>query len=274
MADDEEQDDEIDRLYALPLEEFTAARDELARRRRSETDAAAGDAVKQLRKPSVAAWALNQVRRSDPERCEALIDAGGRLREAHERLLSGGERESLEQAVEDERRLVVEVASEAERELASAGRSTGGALQEKLRATLHAVASDVEAREAFIRGRLVREHEASGFGPLAVASAAAPAAPKGRRQPPKKANAALERKARRLEERLERGRARQRELDEDKAESARRLREARGEAARAGAKLERAEAAEQRARERAEEAAASVKELEGELREVASKQRA
>ena len=269
MADDEEQDDEIDRLYALPLEDFTAARDELARRRR-EVDAAAGDAVKQLRKPSVAAWALNQVRRSNPERCDALIDAGGRLREAHERLLSGGARESLEQAVESERGLVVEVAREAERELTSAGRSTGGALQEKLRATLHAVASDAEAREAFIRGRLVREHEASGFGPLAATSAA----PKGRRQPAKKASAALERRARRLEERLERSRARQRELDENNAEAGRRLREARDGAERAAAALERAEAAEQRARARAEEAAASVKELEDELREVTSKRSA
>lgn len=86
----EEVDAEIDRLYALPLDEFTAARNGLARRLRREVAPAAGDEVKQLRKPSVAAWALNQVRRHDPERSDHLLEAGQLLLEDHERLLAGG----------------------------------------------------------------------------------------------------------------------------------------------------------------------------------------
>ena len=48
--------DEIDRLYELPLEEFTAARNALAK----ETGDAA---LKQLKKPTVPAWAVNQLAR-------------------------------------------------------------------------------------------------------------------------------------------------------------------------------------------------------------------
>jgi hypothetical protein len=269
MADQsEERGAAADRLYALPLEEFTAARDELGRRLRREGDGDAAAEVKRLRKPSVAAWALNQVRRGNPGQSDELIEAGRRLREAQERLLAGGGSEPLQRAAADERQLVGELARHAERELVAAGRSVSGAVQEKLRATLHAVASDPEAREGLAAGRLVRDHEASGLGPLAEPGPSSPSAGKRSKQPSAKATATLERTARRLEERLDRARARQRELDDESADAGRRLREARREAARAAAELERAEAAEERTRERAEEAAEAVVELERERREL------
>jgi DNA repair exonuclease SbcCD ATPase subunit len=268
MADQsEERGAAADRLYALPLEEFTAARDELGRRLRREGDGDAAAEVKRLRKPSVAAWALNQVRRGNPGQSDELIEAGRRLREGQERLLAGGGSEPLQRAAADERQLVGELARHAERELVAAGRSVSGAVQEKLRATLHAVASDPEAREGLAAGRLVRDHEASGLGPLAEPRAPSTGAGK-RKEPSARTAAALERRVRRLEERLERARARQSELDEESADAGRRLREARREAARAAAELERAEAAEERTRERAEEAAEAVVELERERREL------
>ncbi|MEP6594233.1 MAG: hypothetical protein ABJC51_11100, partial [Acidobacteriota bacterium] len=49
-------DAEIDRLYQLPPEEFTAARNALAKS--AGTEAAA---IRQLAKPPLAAWAVNQV---------------------------------------------------------------------------------------------------------------------------------------------------------------------------------------------------------------------
>jgi chromosome segregation ATPase len=263
----------IDRLYALPLDEFTAARDELARslRRGGEGDAAAE--VKRLRKPSVAAWALNQVRRNDPQRVDGLIDAGRRLREAQERLLEGGGREALDRAAEDERKLVVELVRHAEREVIAAGRSVSAAVQEKLRGTLHAVATDPEARELLGSGRLVREHTASGIGPLIEAHGRpSGAAPRERRKPSSgKGDGGLVRKARQLEQRLERARAKQGELDEELSEARRDLREARREAARAASALERAQAAEEQARTRAQQASDRAAELEGALRELQAK---
>jgi hypothetical protein len=268
MADRrKEHEAAIDRLYALPLDEFTAARDELARGLRREGDGDAGAEVKGLRKPSVAAWALNRVRRDDPRKSDQLIEAGRRLREGQERLLAGGGREPLERAAADERRLVGELVGQAEHELVTAGRPVSAAVHEKLRATLHAVASDPEAREGLTAGRLVRDHEASGLGaPAGKGAPASGAGPgKRRKQPSAKAAGARERKARRLEERLDRARGRQRELDEESADAGRRLGEARREAARAAAELEKAEATEDRLRRRAAKAAKAVIELEREL---------
>ena len=54
-------------LYALPLAEFTAARNEAAKRLMDAGDADAAKQVKALRKPSRAAWAINRAVRADPD---------------------------------------------------------------------------------------------------------------------------------------------------------------------------------------------------------------
>ena len=51
--------DEADDLYGLPLGEFTAARDALAKRLRGEKRREDADFVKGLKRPSVAAGAIN-----------------------------------------------------------------------------------------------------------------------------------------------------------------------------------------------------------------------
>ncbi len=247
--------DEIDRLYALPLDEFTAERDELAARLRREGDRDAAAEVKKLRKPGVAAWALNQVRRNDPRQVEELIEAGQRLRDAQEKLLSGGGREALDRAAEDERRLVGELARHAERELVAAGRAVSGAVQERVRDTLRAVATDDEAREALRAGRLLRDYTPGGLGALLGSRAAvSPREGAGRR-------------SRQLEERLEQARAKQNELEDQVSDARRRLRDARREATRAAAELERAEAAQEQAEARARDAAERTAELEERLAE-------
>ena len=65
---------DIDRLYSLPLAEFTPERNELAKRLRKDGDTDAAAAVKALKKPSVAAWAVNQVQRDRPDEVRELID--------------------------------------------------------------------------------------------------------------------------------------------------------------------------------------------------------
>lgn len=244
----------IDRLYSLPLDEFTPERDELAARLRREGDRDAAAEVKKLRKPGVAAWALNQVRRNNPGQVEELIETGVRLRAAQEELLSGAGREALDRAAEEERRLVGELARHAERELVAAGRTVSAAVQERLRDTLRAVATDDEARECLRAGRLLRDYTPSGLGAL-LGSEAAASPREGRRR------------NRQLEERLEQARAKQRELEEQVAEARRRLRDARREATRAAAELERAEAAQEQAEARVREAGERTAELEARLAE-------
>src|SRR6476646_9067409 len=77
-------DAKIDHLYQLPLEEFTAARNALAK------DAGADAAqVRALAKPPIAAWAVNQLYWHDRGTWDALIEAAENARRAHKAVLAG-----------------------------------------------------------------------------------------------------------------------------------------------------------------------------------------
>jgi hypothetical protein len=271
---------EINRLYGLPLDQFTAARDELAKRLRGERERGAADDVKRLRKPSLAAWALNQVRRNDPRRVDELIAAGERLRNAQERLLATGERGLLRDAAAEERRLAQELVRLGEGQLRDAGHPVSATVQSKLWATVHAVAADQEARELLAAGRLLRDHETSDLGLLAAGPGVVgpPKAPTAKlpkagaaktRGAQTSTRRAAERKMKDLERRLDRARKRKQEIDGKLKEAGQRTTDARREAARVASELERAEASAERANERAREAAQRVSELEAALRELA-----
>ncbi|MGH3666099.1 MAG: hypothetical protein ACRDU8_08450 [Egibacteraceae bacterium] len=81
--------DPADALFDLPPGAFTAARDELVRRLRAEGDRQAAEQVRVLRRPTVAAWAVNQVARRAPERLRELLEAGDVVRRAQRRAVSG-----------------------------------------------------------------------------------------------------------------------------------------------------------------------------------------
>jgi hypothetical protein len=158
-------DEEIDRLYGTPLDEFVHERDELAKRLTRNGDREAGARVKSLRKPTVGAWALNQAVRRRRAETDALLATGKRLRAAHEELLSGGDSAVLRETMEEERSLTSALADCAEAIASETGKS-GPALRERVRSTLHAAAVDEEAREELATGRFVREREAVGLGPF------------------------------------------------------------------------------------------------------------
>jgi hypothetical protein len=77
-------DREIDRLYQLPLDEFTPARNGLAK------DAGADAArIRALTKPPIAAWAVNQLYWRNVDVWNALIEAAENARRTHKAVLSG-----------------------------------------------------------------------------------------------------------------------------------------------------------------------------------------
>ena len=77
-------DTDIDRLYQLPPDEFTAARNALAK------DAGADRAeIRALAKPPIAAWAVNQVYWKQRDVYDALIAASTEVRKAHKIILAG-----------------------------------------------------------------------------------------------------------------------------------------------------------------------------------------
>src|SRR5947208_1219971 len=158
------EDPEVEGLYGLPLDEFTKARDALARARTKEQGKEAGAAVKALRKPGVVAWALNQLARRQPEDVEALLEAGARVRRAQTATLEGGDPDELREAAKAEAGEVQALAGQAASILADAGRGGSAAHEERLAATLRAAAVDLEAGDLLRRGVLTAELSPAGFG--------------------------------------------------------------------------------------------------------------
>ena len=154
-------DKAADELYGLPLADFTKARDALAKRLRKEGRGDEADAVKALRKPTAAAWALNQLSRQRPKDVKALLDTGKRLRKAHEALIGGGDRSALQKASAEERELIDSLVRDAK---------AGATLEERIRSTLHAAALDEQTAAELAAGRLVHEREAVGFGAPSTAA--------------------------------------------------------------------------------------------------------
>jgi hypothetical protein len=155
--------DEADELYELPDDEFTSARDALAKRLRGEKRRDDADAVKALRRPSVAAGAINRAVREHG--ADDLLAAGEALRDAHEALLSGdGDATAVREATTREREAVRDFARLA------LGDAATPSTEDKVRATLHAASVDDDVRELLVAGRLEREAEA-GADPVAMLAA-------------------------------------------------------------------------------------------------------
>lgn len=174
---------QADELYGLALEQFIPERTALAKALRAEKRREDAAAVAALRKPSVAAWAVNQLVRSQGSSIQELFAAGDELREAQARLLAGsGDGKALRAASERERAAVDALVSAARGLLSSDGHELSTAVVERVADTLHAAALDEDAREQVREGRLERElrHVGLGLGQSADPFAVAPPAPKGR----------------------------------------------------------------------------------------------
>jgi hypothetical protein len=152
---------ELDELYALPLGEFTKARNDLSSRLRKAHQAGAADHVKSLKKPSIVAWAVNRLARDKPKQVDALLQSSESLRDAQQRAIAGkASIEEVNEAAAAERDAIRVLLSSARPLLSSPAHI------EKLAQTLRAAAIDEAARALLQRGRLTEEMTASGFGPL------------------------------------------------------------------------------------------------------------
>src|SRR5207253_5292734 len=97
-------DQEIDRLFELSPDAFVAARDDLAKRLKAEGRSEEAARVRSLRRPTVAAWAANQVARRNPGDLQELLDAGAALRQAQRKVLSGVKGGGFREAMDRRRR--------------------------------------------------------------------------------------------------------------------------------------------------------------------------
>src|SRR5438270_3469254 len=157
--------DAIDRLYGLPLDEFTRERDELARRVREEGDAERAAEIKRLRKPSVPAWVVNRLARQRELDMQRLLRAGEQLAGAQVEAIRAQKGDAFVEARRDEQRALEALATGAKEILAEAGR--GAAALDRVLATLRAGSLTEEGRALLKSGRLREELEPPGLEALA-----------------------------------------------------------------------------------------------------------
>jgi hypothetical protein len=146
--------DRVDELYALPLEEFTTARNELARQLQDAGDKGSAKEVRSLRKPTLAAWAVNQLARRHADEVRELMD----LRDS----LASGDASALRAASAEQRKQVAALTDHARKILEEAGHPSTPATLESVSKSLLAGGTEAE-RELILAGRLTRELAPSGF---------------------------------------------------------------------------------------------------------------
>jgi hypothetical protein len=219
---------EVDRLYGLPLEEFTTERNELAKRLRGAGDREAADEVKRLTKPTVPVWLVNQLARTNEVPMRALLRSGDKLRDAQRTVLAGGDADDLREAQREERDVVARLTAQARKLMPKVTSSALERVAETLRA---AAVADDETRDLLKRGRLTEELELSGF----TALAGMPVGDRTRRERPKGAPRDDAR------ERVKEARAAAREADKEAKRLEREAAKAREAADTAAAELAQAE---------------------------------
>ena len=147
-------EEHVDELLALPPEQFTEARNAVAKRLRSDGNRDASDAVKRLPRPSLALWGLNRLAREDGAPIEAFLQAADALREATS---SGGD---IRAATGPERAAESRVTKAVAALVRAEGRGVTDAVERGIGQTLQAAAADAGVADALRSGRLVREPEA------------------------------------------------------------------------------------------------------------------
>jgi hypothetical protein len=146
--------DPVDELYALPLEEFTAARNRLVRQLEGEGDKETAKQVRSLRKPTLTAWAVNQLARRHPDELRKLMD----LRDKP----ASGDASALRAASTEQRKLVASLTDHARPILEESGHTPSGETLEGISRSLLAGGSEAE-RALILSGCLTRELAPSGF---------------------------------------------------------------------------------------------------------------
>ena len=158
--------DEATEVFRADPDGFVAARNDLAARLAADdrTDDAA--AVKALRKPTVAVWALNQLHERDAEGVTALLDAGAELRAAQQAALSSskGGAERLRTATVARRAAVARLVESASGVLTDAGRSADNQVG-AMTSALEVASFEAEPGRELATGTMQRVPDApGGFG--------------------------------------------------------------------------------------------------------------
>lgn len=237
------QEQEIDRLFQLPLNEFTPARNALAK-----AAGKGGAPIRDLSKPPLAAWAVNQLFWHDRDTFETLIDTATEMRRTHRAVIEGKSGDLRSAGREHD--IALEAALKSTLSiLEESGNPVSDATRQSILNTLRALPGDEPP------GRLTKTLAPGGFEMLAGVTA---------NPAPKRANPREVRPAagKTSTKEAETQAARQRE---ERAAAERAVRDADQKARRAEFDLARAARDASKAARRLEEARNAFEEAEGEL---------
>lgn len=152
-------DDVADDLYALPADEFVAARNDRAKAARAAGARELAVAIGKLAKPNAAAWLANQLARSHADDVRALVDLGASMRDATASL----DRDELRRLSTQQRQLMASLVRQARQDAETAGTRPNEATIRGLEDILHAALAEPDAAEALTAGRLTGTLRSSGF---------------------------------------------------------------------------------------------------------------
>jgi hypothetical protein len=165
-------------LYALPLDEFTGARNQRARQVRQEGDRARATAIGKLAKPTLTAWLANQLVRAHGPQVTELLDLGDSMRQATASL----DADQLRQLSRQQHQLISGLVRQASELAGASGQAVSEVTARALADTLHAALADEQAAGELSAGQLTGGLSYSGFPGIAAGPAAwAPPVPR----PPK-----------------------------------------------------------------------------------------
>jgi len=169
-----------DELYGLAPGAFIAARTVREKEARSAGDRDLASRIRQLGKPSTAAWLVNQLVREHPEAVLPLLDLGAGLRAAAA-ALDGPQLRELDR---QQYQLVHALVRVARTTAAAAGQQVSQDTARAVEDTVRAALADDEVAERLRAGRLTEARHPGGFPvpasptvPAAPATATAAAAP-------------------------------------------------------------------------------------------------
>ena len=165
-------DDELDSLYSVEPEAFTARRTELVAAAKKRGDDAAAKRISAARKPTTAAWIVNRLALTDKDVKRRLADLGDRLRAAHAEM--DGER--IRELSAEQHRLIGKLARAAFQ--AAEAKQPSSAVRDDVTSTLQAAVADPDVTARL--GRLAKAERWSGFGSFGDAAPVFTAASKGK----------------------------------------------------------------------------------------------
>jgi len=153
-------DEVADELYALPLEEFTAARTRYEKAAKAAGDRSSAAGIHSLAKPTVTAWLANQLVRAHRSELEPLLELGGALRDATQNL----DGEQLRELSRQQQKLVHALVQQARALARAASRSVSEDAVRGLEETLRAALADEQAGRMLLAGHLTDGLHSSDFG--------------------------------------------------------------------------------------------------------------